>query len=280
MRRGHSAALTQGAITLRNSLKKGACLLALSAVGATSCQTTPVTDRRQLMLVSDEALARESIKVFQEMRQKIPLVRDERLRKEVLAVSRQVIQATGEKLDWDVELFDSPQVNAFCLPGGKIGIFRGILPVAQTNGGLAAVIGHEVAHALAHHSAERASQALVVDQVVGVLDASLEGKQGKPLIVGALSFGAQLGLMLPFSRHQESEADTIGLEYMARAGYNPEEAVMLWVRMAALDPSKPPEWLSTHPDPRRRIRDLERLQAKVRPVYQAQALKHPTQNLF
>jgi predicted Zn-dependent protease len=248
--------------------------------GLTGCQTTPVTDRRQLMLVNDQDLAREGVKVFKEMRQKIPVVRDERLRKEVMAVSWQVIEATGEKLDWDIELFDSPEVNAFCLPGGKIGIFRGILPVAKTNGGLAAVIGHEVAHALAHHSAERASQAFVVDQVVGVLDASLEGKQGRPLIVGALNFGAQLGLMLPFNRHQESEADAIGLQYMARAGYNPEEAVMLWVRMAAQDGSKPPEWLSTHPDPQRRIRDLERLQVKAGPVYQAQATKRPTQNLF
>ncbi len=249
-------------------------------LGVLGCQTTPVTKRRQLVLVSDQVLAKQSLEVFSEMRQKIPLVKDEAIRRRVLEIGQKVALASGGELDWEFEVFESPEVNAFCLPGGKIGIFSGILPIAKTNGGLAAIIGHEVAHALAHHSAERASQALILGQVVAVVDDQLEGKKGQQVLVGALNIGAQLGLLLPFSRRHESEADAIGIDYMARAGFDPSEAVGLWERMAAAESSRSPEWLGTHPSPARRIKDLEALLPHARSLYQASHQQYPTEVVF
>jgi predicted Zn-dependent protease len=230
--------------------------------------------------VSDQVLTQQSLEVFSEMRQKIPVVKDEAIRRRVLEIGQKVALASGGNLDWEFEVFDSPEVNAFCLPGGKIGIFSGILPIAKTNGGLAAIIGHEVAHALAHHSAERASQALILGQVVAVVDDQLEGKKGKEVVVGALNIGAQLGLLLPFSRRHETEADAIGIDYMARAGFDPREAVALWQRMAAAESNRSPEWLGTHPNPSRRIKDLEALLPHARTLYQASHQQYPTEVVF
>jgi predicted Zn-dependent protease len=164
---------------------------------------------------------------------------------------------------WQVSLVKSPQVNAFCLPGGKIVVYTGILPVAKTEAGLATVMGHEMAHATLRHGSERllkqqAAQTLLSGAQVSVGDMSYEQQRA---IMGALGAGAQYGFLLPFSRDHESEADKIGLLYMARAGYDPNEAVLFWKRMAEATSSgeKPPEFMSTHPSDATRINQLKQL---------------------
>ncbi len=160
---------------------------------------------------------------------------------------------------WEFNLVESPEVNAWCMPGGKVVIYSGILPITQTETGLAVVMGHEIAHALAEHGSERMSQGLIT-QLGGIaLNEALSSKpeQTRALWMTAFGVGTQVGVLLPFSRLHESEADKLGLIFMAMAGYNPNEAVSFWQRMAANKGGQsPPEFLSTHPSDDTRIKDL------------------------
>jgi predicted Zn-dependent protease len=194
----------------------------------------------------------------------------------VSGVARRLAAATGDsakKFDWRVSLVRSSQVNAFCLPGGKIVVYTGILPVAKTEAGLATVMGHDMAHATLRHGSERllqqkATQTIMTGVQVSVGDMSYEQQRA---VMGALGAGAQYGLLLPFSRDHESEADAIGLRYMARAGYDPREAVEFWQRMAdatARSGGKTPEFMSTHPSDRTRIENLQRLLPEALKEYQ------------
>lgn len=180
---------------------------------------------------------------------------DQKMIRTMTEIGNRIARASGANYNWEFTLIDSPTVNAFCLPGGKIGVYTGILKIAENNAGLAAIMGHEVAHATARHSNERVSQQLVFSGGLMALDSALKNDKKKNLIMAAIGLGAQFGVLLPYSRRQESEADTIGLKYMARAGYDPREASTLWLRMAKLGKS-PPEWLSTHPNPETRSRKL------------------------
>jgi predicted Zn-dependent protease len=161
-------------------------------------------------------------------------------------------------------------VNAFCLPGGKVAVFTGLFAIAKDEAGLAAVIGHEVAHAIARHGAERMSQGLAL-QVVGMgvaVATSGQSAATQQAIMQAYGLGAMVGVALPYGRTQESEADRIGLILMAKAGYNPEAAVALWQRMATLDSKgRPPEWLSTHPAPETREQDINSWMAEAEQYY-------------
>jgi metalloendopeptidase OMA1, mitochondrial len=164
------------------------------------------------------------------------------------------------EFEWEFTLIDSPEANAFCLPGGKIVVYTGILPAARTDAGLATVIGHEVAHATAEHGAERIFQQQVTNVAVEIVAQGVsEDPQQYRQIAGLLGAGAQVGLTLPWGRDQESEADHIGLIYMARAGYDPREAVGFWERMDQLagEQPRPPEYLSTHPSGETRIRQIQ-----------------------
>ena len=181
-------------------------------------------------------------------------------------IGKRIAKASGASYDWEFTLIESKNVNAFCLPGGKIGVYTGILKIAKTNAGLAAIMGHEVAHATARHSNERVSQQLLFAGGVMALGTAMKDNNKKNLIMAAIGLGAQFGVLLPYSRKQESEADTIGLKYMARAGYDPREASELWIRMAGLGKS-PPEWLSTHPDPKRRAAQLRDEARTVNDIY-------------
>jgi predicted Zn-dependent protease len=157
-------------------------------------------------------------------------------------------------------VIEDRQVNAFCLPGGKIGVYTGILPITRDDAGLAAVLGHEVAHATARHSGERVSQHLVAQLGVAAVQVALAGRDPRVIGLGTVAFQAlATGGLLAFSRQQESEADRLGLIYMAKAGYHPGAARDLWVRMAETSRGKPrpPEFLSTHPSPERRIQQIE-----------------------
>lgn len=168
--------------------------------------------------------------------------------------------------------------NAFCLPGGKIGVYTGILSVAKSEAGLAAILGHEVAHATAKHSQERMSQALLSQAGLAVASFSLGDSNSKGLVLAALGLGAQVGVLLPFSRKHETEADDIGLTYMAKAGYHPREAVELWKRMATQEKQAPPQFLSTHPLSKNRVTAIEARLDDVMPFY-ARSDKQPSGRL-
>ena len=168
---------------------------------------------------------------------------------------------------WEFNVVDDPNtVNAFCMPGGKVVVYTGILKVTQNEDALAVVMGHEIAHAIAKHGNERMSQGVVAQLGLTSLDLALSQKPAatRALLMQAAGAGAQVGVLLPFSRTHESEADEIGLYLMAMAGYNPAEAAPFWERMNKLGGSRPPEFLSTHPDPAKRSQKLREMQPKAR----------------
>jgi predicted Zn-dependent protease len=176
---------------------------------------------------------------------------------------------------WEFNVVDDPTVNAFCMPGGKVVVYTGILKVTQNEDALAVVMGHEIAHALANHGNERVSQGLVAQLGMTTLDLGLamskQPAQTRNLILQAAGAGTQLGVLLPFSRKHESEADEIGLYLMAMAGYNPSEAAPFWARMTKAGGSRPPAFLSTHPDPSKRSEKLKSLVPKAK----AYATRYP-----
>lgn len=182
-------------------------------------------------------------------------------------------QSELKNFAWEFNVVDDPTVNAFCMPGGKVVVYTGILKVTQNEDALAVVMGHEIAHALAHHGNERMSQGLVAQLGLTSLDLALSQQPAatRNLLMTAAGAGAQVGVMLPFSRKHESEADEIGLYLMAMAGYNPNEAAPFWSRMSSSGGSRPPEFLSTHPDPAKRSAQLKAMVPKA----QAYARKYP-----
>jgi len=172
---------------------------------------------------------------------------------------------------WEFNLVENDQVNAFCMPGGKVVVYTGILPIAGNEAGLAVVMGHEIAHAIAGHGSERMSQGLAVEMGGVALSAALanQAAQTQQLWMTAFGVGSQYGLMLPYSRLHESEADHLGLIFMAMAGYDPHNAVGFWERMAqAKEGQAPPEFMSTHPADATRIRKIQELIPEVMPYYE------------
>ena len=196
---------------------------------------------------------------------KVSMVR--RVGQRVAAASEELLEETGRGSDirnykWEFNLIeDDKTVNAWCMPGGKVAVYTGLLPIAQDENGLAVVMGHEVAHAIAKHGNERMSQGLLAQFGAIGLSLALARSPGltSDIFMQAYGVGAQVGFLLPYSRLHESEADRIGLVLMAKAGYDPRGAVALWQRMSAKGGSRPPEFLSSHPAPESRIRDIESL---------------------
>jgi predicted Zn-dependent protease len=192
----------------------------------------------------------------------------------VVRVARRLIGAVGDdapNFDWQVSLVNSEQANAFCLPGGKIVVYTGILPYTRTEAGLGAVMGHEMAHAIARHGSQRMlrtslAQTMLVGAQFSLGDMDYQQRQ---MVMAALGAGAQYGVILPFSREHENEADAMGVMYMARAGYEPEEAIHLWERMAEAGRQQPPEFASTHPSHETRIQRLRELLPRARQEYAA-----------
>jgi predicted Zn-dependent protease len=224
-------------------------------------ETVPLTGRKQLVDISRE---QESSLGLQSYRQ---ILRQER----VISTGQnaQTVKDIGRRLsavsedpgfEWDYNLIDSPQVNAFCLPGGKVAVYTGILPVAKNANGLAVVMGHEIAHAIARHGAERMAHQKLVQ--IGTLAAGVAVSDMEPgqqrAVMGALGVGAQFGVLLPFSREHESEADYMGLIYVARACFDPTEAPKLWERMGQASGGRgPAQFTSTHPSHETRIRQFQ-----------------------
>jgi predicted Zn-dependent protease len=260
---------------LSRTLRAALVSTATAALTFTACVTTPETHRKQVNFVPDSQMNAMGAEAFTEMLKTEKISSDAKLTAAVVDVGRRIATASGKNYQWEFKLFDSKDVNAFCLPGGKVGVYTGLLPVAKTNAGLAAVLGHEVAHAILRHGAERMSQQLLLTGGLIAVDAAMRNSEQRGLIMGALGLGAQFGVMLPYSRKHESEADEVGLTYMAKAGYDPREAVALWQRMAQQG-SRPPEILSTHPDPANRARIIERDLPSVMPYYD-KSQKVPTE---
>lgn len=246
--------------------------LFLIAVLIIGCSTVPITGRKQLSFIPQNQLISSSIDSYNQLLSQSKLSQDAQKKqmvvdvgKKIAASAEQFMRENGmekelENYHWEFNLIeDDKMVNAFCMPGGKIAVYTGILPITQDENGLAVVMGHEVAHALANHGGERMSQLLIVQMGATSLSAALSGQpaQTQQLLLQAFGLGANVGVLLPYSRSHELEADHIGLILMARAGYDPRTAVPFWQRMSNLGDERPPEFLSTHPAPEKRIQDIK-----------------------
>lgn len=239
---------------------RSACVIvAACSLWLTACETSP-TGRSQLMLFPEQEVQSMGVQAYKEMKRKQPSVDNSQVTSYVRCVAdaiTRVLPGEYAKTKWEVTVFQSDQVNAFALPGGKIGVYSGLLKVAQTPAQLATVIGHEVGHVLAGHANERLSTAFATQTGLDLI-AAFAGAGGlmKQQGLALLGLGAQVGIILPFSRTQESEADEIGEKLMAKAGFDPRQSIELWQNMSKAGGKQPPQFLSTHPSPSTRIDDL------------------------
>jgi metalloendopeptidase OMA1, mitochondrial len=238
----------------------------------------PETGRKSHVALSVEQESALGLQTYQEVLSQSQRVDSGPELEMVKRVAGRLASATGkagQSFDWKVSLIREGKVNAFCLPGGKIVVYSGIIPVAQNEAALAAVLGHEMAHATSRHGAQRLlQQSLTQTMMTGVaLSISDMDYDKQRAVMGALGAGAKFGVLMPFSREHESEADHIGLSYMARAGYDPRESVRFWKRMEAVSGGQPPEFLSTHPSHGTRVQQLEAWMPKAIEEY-SQAAQH------
>jgi len=264
MRGAHTARRTRGAERF------ALALFLVFLIGSSAA--APVTERRGLHLVPDSELTSMSFQEYNNVLKgsklstdvtKVAMVR--RVGQRIAAASEELLEESGRGSDirnykWEFNLIeDEKTVNAWCMPGGKVAVYTGLLPIAQDENGLAVVMGHEVAPAIAKHGNERMSQGLLAQFGASGLSLALARSPGvtSDIFMQAYGVGTQVGFLLPYSRLHESEADRIGLVLMAKAGYDPRSAIALWQRMNARGGSRPPELLSTHPAPESRIRDIE-----------------------
>ena len=240
--------------------------LSFVALLLVSCGSTQTTSQQDAQMKADAARA------FNQMRASMPLVTDRETIDFVACVAEAVVaqlEPPYNDIEWELAIFEAEAVNAFAMPGGKIGVFSGILTVTENQDQLATVIGHEIAHVTARHSANRASKSELTNIGINVAAILLGGGYTGATYTAqqALAAGAQFGITLPHTRGQESEADVIGLEYMARAGFDPRESVPLWQRMGASSEKAPAEFLSTHPASETRIENLVAQWQKTLPLY-------------
>lgn len=246
-------------------LRLFSALFLLAGVILAGCAEAPVTGRDQLILLSPEQAQEMGAAAFQEIKSETPISRNQALTEEVRSVGRRIVAASNEPgFDWEFVVFEDERPNAFALPGGKVGVNSGLFKVVENRDQLAAVMGHEIGHAIAQHSAERVSNQILVQTGLGLAGASGLGEYSD-----LMAQAATLGVVLPFSRSQEAEADEIGLTYMARAGYDPRAAVEVWQNFRDYGGERPPEFLSTHPSPDTRIERLQALIPSVMPIYEA-----------
>jgi predicted Zn-dependent protease len=244
-------------------------LLALSA-----CSTSS-TGRKQVSLYSNAELNQMGITSFDQMKKEIPISKDKATNDFVLCVADAItanVSQSAHQGEWEVVVFDSAQVNAFALPGGKIGVYTGILNVTENQDQLAAIIGHEVGHVIEHHSNERLSANKVsnIGMAVAAIALGASDVDNKGLWVAGLGIGIQYGIIMPYSRAHESEADIVGQNLMARSGFAPQASVQLWKNMSKLSKDTPPEFMSTHPSNETRIKKLNAHLAVSQPYYLAE----------
>jgi predicted Zn-dependent protease len=240
---------------------------AVAALLFSGCTTVPVTGRHELNFISADQETQLGLSSFDQVKKDTPVSHDPTLNAQVERVAQRIAEIAGKDLPnakWEFVVFNSQEANAFCLPGGKVGVFAGILPITQTDAGLATVLGHEIGHAVAHHGASRMSQAMIsqgLGEAAGAYVGSSKYAQYQNVFMGLYGVGSKVAVELPYSREQESEADHIGLMYMARAGYDPNEAVAFWQRFAAFNQkqggSGGPVFLRDHPVDAVRIKQLQ-----------------------
>ena len=238
-----------------------------------ACATSPL-GRSQLAFFPENQLQEMGELSFANLKKEQEVVTDTAINTYVTCVADHIVKVLGDsQQQWEVTVFDADQANAFALPGSKIGVYKGLLDVAVTQGQLAAVIGHEVAHVKADHGNERISTNYAAEAGLSLINAALNNDpQAQRRVMGLLGVGVQVGVLLPYSRAQENEADLLGLDYMARAGFDPRQATDLWQNMSKAGGSKPPEFLSTHPASENRIESLQKRMPHAMELYrEAQA---------
>ena len=268
---------------------KNGLIIFFVALFLAACGTTPFTGRRQLLLVSNQQVLALSQQQFTQFMSTADVVTDTPEAEMVQRVGSRIAQAVEifyrnngmeaelQNFNWSFHLVQDPSVNAFALPGGKVVIYTGLLPVTQTEEALAVVVGHEIAHIIAHHATERVSQQMAL-QGIGMLGGALLGdSQWGNIGMTVFGIGAQYGVMLPFSRQQEHEADEIGLAIMALAGYDPRAAVPFWTRMSQMGTGgNIPAFLSTHPTDAARIAHIESVMQYALMFYVGAGVINPT----
>ena len=267
----------------RRALVVGALLLAVA------CETVPVTGRSQIVLFSEQQVSQladqHHAQFMNEARAKNLLVTPaDAPMAQTLAivdrVGRRIVDAAGlaTRYRWEIALVRQNQANAFVRPNGKIVVYTGILPAAKSEAGLAAVLGHEVGHVPARHSAERLTHSMLAQGGVQAANAAVAAYDPRYVAIAgaALGFGVQYGALLPYNRAHESEADHLGVLYMAKAGYDPSEAIALWERMEAAGSGRQPEWMSTHPSPGTRRAQLREWLPEAQRYYHDRSLPIPT----
>jgi len=233
-------------------------LAAAAGLVVAACVTSPL-GRQRLLLFPDAEIAELGVASFDKMKREMPLARDPVLESRVRCVAGTIVARleAGDPRSWEVVVFRDDSPNAFALPGGKIGVNSGLFSVARNQDQLATVLGHEVAHVVAQHSNERVSTAFAAQSGLELVQA-ISGAPGaeQSQLLALLGLGAQIGILLPYGREQEREADLIGLDLMADAGFDPRESIALWQNMAKAGSGEPPEFLSTHPSYGTRMQDL------------------------
>ncbi len=262
---------------------KSASLCLLVVILTAACASVPITGRHQLNLMPTGTLLSMSHEQYNEFLGEHEISDDEAQTQMVVDVGNDIADAvekyleengrgdTIQNYDWEFNLVEDDSINAFCMPGGKVVVFTGIMSVANDKNGLAVIMGHEIAHAVARHGNERMSQGLLTQFGGMALSKALESRPAatQQLFMAAFGAGAQIGVLLPYSRLHEREADHLGLIFMAKAGYDPNEAPRFWERMSAQKQGNaPPEFLSTHPADKKRIQNLEALIPKAMEFYE------------
>ncbi len=254
--------------------------LLIAAVLLTGCATVPVTGRTSLNLIPDQELVSMSLTSYREFIQQADLSDDpqevamvRRVGERMAAATESYMRSIGQPIDqfeWEFNVVEDDAANAWVMPGGKVVVYAGILPIAQNDAGLATVMGHEIAHVVAEHGNERMSQQLLAQMGGAALSVAMRDAPSltQNLFMAAYGAGAQVGVLLPYSRLHESEADRIGLTLMAIANYDPRAALDFWQRMAAEGGARPPEFLSTHPAPQSRIDNIRRYLPEAVAIYE------------
>ncbi len=241
-----------------------------------ACATTPVSNRSALILIPESQEVSLGKQSYDQILKKEKVSENTQLNQLVRKVGQRIIAVSDmPKLEWEIKLIESDQKNAFALPGGKIAIYTGILSVAKNEAGLATVMSHEIAHVIARHGAQRMTQQILLQGAMLGAGLSMKNNTQRNIILSALGVGVLYGFTLPFSRSHESEADQIGLIYMAKAGYDPNEAINFWQRFSNVKGNKgPPEWASTHPADATRMQGLRGYLSRAKYDYQNVKIKY------
>ena len=257
-------------------MQKHFIFILLSGLVISACTTTPVSNRSALILIPKSQEISLGIQSYNEILKREKESEDTQLNQIIRRVGQRIASVSDmPKLEWEIKLIESDQKNAFALPGGKIAIYTGILSIAKNEAGLATVMSHEIAHVIARHGAQRMTQQMLLQGAMIGAGLSMKNSTQKNIVLSALGVGVLYGFTLPFSRLHESEADQIGLIYMAKAGYDPNEAINFWQRFGQVKGGKgAPEWASTHPADATRIQGLRSYLSRAKYDYQNVKVKY------